>query len=212
MSSSLPIPTLFLLETVMKYFILAFLLVGTPLPAQSWELGLFAGQQSYRNSNFPGMPEEYEVKSKIVTGARLGYRLWEFGPASVQVTAGFQPKSESVYLANGFDMGLKYQHEHTSVGAMVNFNAVMPIGIGIEYRMEKLNLTSTGWSDASYNRPWFRATMSHIFETATVRPFIGLEAAAPLTSHAYAADSGMDSFLRSLAPKFQLGLYGGIRF
>jgi hypothetical protein len=54
----------------MRKIILAALVVGAPLAAQSWELGLFAGQQSYNSIDAFG--GSVQPKSKTVLGARVG--------------------------------------------------------------------------------------------------------------------------------------------
>jgi hypothetical protein len=45
-----------------------------------------------------------------------------------------------------------------------------------------------------------------------VKPFFGLEVAAPLTSKSYDRNASSVEFLKMLAPKLQVGLYAGIRF
>ncbi len=194
----------------MKKLALIALVAGMPLAAQSWELGLFAGQQSYKSIDAFGISAQ--PKSKTVLGARLGYSVVDLGPALFQVTAGFQPKTESTIQVNGADFGEKFQQQHTSVGAMFNFKAGVAFGVGMEYRMEKLNTVSSGLSDTSYNRPWLRANAGYAFPSPVVKPFIGLEVAVPLTSKSFDAAASDEENMKAFAPKLQLGLYAGIRF
>jgi hypothetical protein len=194
----------------MRRLILAALVVGAPLSAQSWELGLFAGQQSYKSNDV--LATTFEVKSKTVLGARVGYSVVDLGPALFQVTAGFQPKVDSEYDIGGANSGAKYHHEHMSVGAMFNFKAGVAFGAGIEYRFEKLGMTNVPVSDASYNRPWLRANVGYAIPSPVVKPFIGLELALPLMSKSASLTASNDDNLRAFAPKLQIGLYGGIRF
>ena len=72
----------------MRNIILAALVAGAPLSAQSWELGLFAGQQSYKSNDAFGV--SVQPKNKTVLGARAGYSVVDLGPALFQLTACFQ--------------------------------------------------------------------------------------------------------------------------
>ena len=194
----------------MKRLILAALVAGLPLAAQSWEVGVFAGQQSYKSIDAFGA--SVEPKSQTILGARLGYSVVDMGPALFQLTAGFQPKTEAKLELNGVDTGDKFKHQHLSVGAMFNFKAVVAVGAGIEYRFEKLNITNSGLSDTSFNRPWLRANLGYAVPSPLVKPFFGLEVAVPLTSKSFDAAASDEDNLKAFAPKLQIGLYAGIRF
>lgn len=192
----------------MKKLALAALVAAAPLAAQSWELGVFAGQQTYKTNDVMAA----QPKNKTVVGARLGYSVVDLGPALFQLTAGFQPKAESEIEQAGVNTGAKYQQSHMSVGAMFNFKAFVAFGAGVEYRMEKLNVTGSSLSDVSYSRPWARANVGMAFPTPLVKPFIGLEVAMPLASKSASTTDSPEDQIRGAAPKLQVGLYGGIRF
>ena len=194
----------------MKKIALIALAAGLPLVAQSWELGLFAGQQSYKSISESGLTGE--PKSKTVLAGRLGYSLVDVGPALFQVNLGFQPKVDTAFQVNGKDTPVNYQHQYMSVGAMFNFKAMVAFGVGLDYRMEKVNGTLSGIGDVSYNRPWLRATAGYAFPTPVVKPFIGLEVGVPLTSKSYDPNGSTEDAFKAMAPKLQIGLYGGIRF
>ena len=87
---------------------------------------------------------------------------------------------------------------------MFNFKALVSIGAGVEMRFEKLSLPS---NNATYTRPWFRANLGMTFPAPALKPFIGLEVSAPLVS-----ENDFAQTAKSLAPKSQIGVYGGIRF
>ncbi|HJV21404.1 MAG TPA: hypothetical protein VJ570_01855, partial [Holophagaceae bacterium] len=106
----------------------------------------------------------------------------------------------------------EYSQKHWSVGAMFNFKAMVAFGAGLEYRSESLDITGTGGAfSTTYGRPWARANVGFAFPTPIVKPFVGLEVAAPLSSKSNETGSPED-VAKSLAPKMQIGLYGGIRF
>ena len=196
---------------VLPLFLLA------PLSAQTWELGIFSGSQTYNSisNSMPGLTTNGSCAKKTAFAARLGYSVTDLGPAMLQLTAGYQPsvtttariitQGTSVPGQAPTDSGpLDYQASHTSVGAMVNFKVVVAVGAGMEMRFEKQSLAS---SSASYARPWIRANIGMAFPTPIIKPFIGLELAAALSS----TSDGIQP-VKSLAPKSQIGAYVGIRF
>lgn len=192
-------------------------LLAAPLAAQSFELGVFAGQQSYKSYSLvadPANSVSVSIDSKTVYGARFGYSVVDFGPALFQLTAGYQPEStatgKSTIVLGGtpvYSQG-DYKEGHWSVGAMFNFKALVAIGAGVEFRSESLK---TDTDSTTYNRPWARFNVGYAFPTPLVKPFIGVEADFPLTSKSNETGSTAD-MLKSLAPKAQIGVYGGIRF
>lgn len=198
----------------MKKMSLLLVLAAVPLSAQSFEVGLFIGQQSYKSFSAAG--QTIEPVKKTVTGVRLGYSIVDLGPALLQVTAGYQPESKTTGELNGVTLPGDYSQKHWSVGAMFNFKAFVAIGAGVEYRSESLGFKDTGIDvSTTYGRPWARANVGFAFPTPIVKPFIGLEVAVPLASTSpSAAEYGVDDSvtLKAHAPKMQIGLYGGIRF
>jgi hypothetical protein len=193
------------------------LLLLSPLSAQTWELGIFAGSQTYNsNSNsMPGLTTTGSCAKKTAFAARLGYSVIDLGPAMLQLTAGYQPSVTTTarIITQGTsapgqaptDSGpLDYQSSHSSVGVMFNFKALVTVGAGMEMRFEKQSLVS---NSASYARPWIRANIGMAFPIPILKPFFGLEIAAALSS----TSDGLQP-VKSLAPKSQIGAYAGIRF
>ena len=91
------------LETVMNHATVALaLLLGVPLAAQSWEVGVFAGQQLYPSPHedlAPGVTGQLNLDNKTVYAVRFGYSVVDFGPALFQVTAGYQPEAKTTIQA-----------------------------------------------------------------------------------------------------------------
>lgn len=199
----------------MKKTLALALLLGTPLAAQSFEVGLFVGQQQYPSPHMdvaPGTTLKVEADNKTVVGARFGYSVVDFGPVLLQLTAGYQPESKSTLKATlaGTPMGEgELKQSHWSAGAMFNFKAVIAVGAGLEFRSESLK--ESGGDSTTYNRVWARVNAGYAFPTPLVKPFIGIEAAFPLSSKSNDF-SGTAELLKSLAPKSQIGIYAGIRF
>lgn len=193
----------------MKKLMMACVLVAAPLAAQDFEAGVFLGQQSLDSVTISG--SKTEPKAKFVAGARVGYSLLDLGPALLQVTAGYQPKVKFETELNGVKVAAReYEHQHYSVGAMFNFKAFVAVGAGVEYRFEKLETPANG--DTTYSRPWARANIGVAFPTPLVKPFVGLEVAMPLVTKSQDGSLKSEDILKAQAPKFQVGLYAGIRF
>ena len=201
----------------MKAAALAILLAA-PLAAQTWEVGLNVSQQSYKEF---GSDPWVAPKKTTPIALRAGYAVFDLGPALFQITAAYQPKVESD-LENGFGQPspVRYGHEYYGIGAMFNFKALVAVGAGVDYRFEKASYTG-GLIDrtTSFARPWARVNAGFAFPTPVVKPFIGLEVAAPLTSYsqddannATSVTGFADGFNKAVAPKLQIGVYGGIRF
>jgi hypothetical protein len=189
------------------------LLLGVPLAAQKWEIGAFLGQQSYNSFSVIGF--ESKPESKFVAAVRAGCSVVDFGPALFQLTAGYQPQANTDAKVNGKTVpNFSYDQKHWSVGAMFNFKAVVAVGAGIEYRSESLAVSGSGSANISttYGRPWGRLNAGYAIPSPLVKPFFGLEVAAPLTSKSYDTYAGAEDQLKALAPKLQIGIYAGIRF
>ena len=217
-------------------FLLPFLAV-LPLAAQTWEAGLFLGQQTYKAGAISGtnVSGTYATPAKTVVAVRAGYALFESGPWFLQGTAAFQPQVTSTqtqtevqaqpiigsttHYKGSFDAMSGY----SAVGVMVNFKAMVSAGAGLEYRLERLSGLGV---DANYGRPWFRGNVGLALPTPLVECFLGLEAAFPLVSKSSYTPAALgfygtpDAFiptttsdsLKASAPKGQVGAYLGMRF
>lgn len=198
----------------MKKLALALALASLPACAQDYEVGVFLGQNTYRSQTIVGT--EFKPETKSVAAARLGFSIVDLGPALFQFTVGYQPKAKTAMEVNGAASGLDYGHQYWSAGLMFNFKAFVAVGAGVEYRGEKLSLEGPGVNQSTtYGRPWARINVGFSFPTPFVKPFVGVEAAAPLSSTSvtdaeYLSDP--DKALKAHAPNFQVGVYGGIRF
>ncbi|GLH71213.1 hypothetical protein GETHPA_27460 [Geothrix rubra] len=191
----------------MKKLLLPLILVA-PLAAQSFEVGLNVSRQQYPSITEIGLMK-VEPQDKTVVAGRFGYALVDLGPALFQVTAVYQPKVDTDVQVNGVTSSTQLGQEYWGVGAMFNFKALVAVGAGVEYRSEKL---STPGLSTTYGRPWARVNAGYAFPSPLVKPFIGIEVAAPLTKKDYNDSLGSEDILKSLAPKLQVGVYGGIRF
>lgn len=196
--------------------------LGAPLAAQSFEVGLFLGQQQYPSIHTdvaPGATLRMETDDKTVVAARFGYTVVDLGLALLQLTAGYQPEAKATVKASlpgtpAVEVG-DFKENHWSAGAMFNFKAFVAIGAGVEFRSERLSATFSGLGDSTtYNRVWARVNAGFAIPSPVVKPFVGLEVAFPLTTKGSGVDINASTAdaLKAMAPKSQFGLYAGIRF
>jgi len=102
------------------------------------------------------------------------------------------------------------------VGLAFIFKAGVSASVGVDYRWDKLTGAFEGASSsATYGRPWVRANIGFAFPTPVLKPFLGVEVAAAIGKKDVDAVTGPatdEEALKALAPKLQIGIYGGIRF
>jgi hypothetical protein len=191
---------------------------AAPLAAQTWEAGLFIGRQKYEPVviSVPGVASaRIKVDDRSVLGLRLGYSVLDLGAARLQATVAFQPpvtSSGTLGVRSSLDEASAagdYKQSSFAVGAMFNFKTPVALGVGLDYRVEKLEAEG---SSTNYGRAWLRASAGMVFPMPTFSPFVGLEFTAPLTTTSDLRNPSEEELLKAAAPKAQIGIYGGIRF
>lgn len=211
-----------------KTLALLALASALPLAAQSFEVGaLYTWNPGHEASvNVGSATASYKADTWKAAGLRFGYNFVSVGPMEFQgnATVQFNNSQDLTAKLNGVAMptpGVKEDYKYWAVGAAVNWNFLVRLGVGVEYRSETLKLTDPLDNinpSTSYGRGWVRGTAGFTIPAPFVKPFIGAEVAFPLSSKnlSYADISGpvtnWDNFNKSLAPKAQYGIYAGIRF
>lgn len=188
-------------------------LLAAPLGAQSFEVGLFLGQQQYPSQSYsghgPAPGGTVDTDSQTVYGLRFGYTVTDLGLTTFQLTAGFQPESSTpVYT------GAELKESHWSLGGMFNFKTLVAMGVGLEYRLERLSENAYGSNlSTTENRIWARLNAGYVIPGPVAKLFLGAEVAFPFTTSTNQQFSPFnpDTF-KALAPKNQFGLYAGLRF
>lgn len=193
--------------------------LALPLGAQAFEAGLFLGRQGYSSVAIAGRGPSPDLgltaEARTVYAARFGYTVTEFPGAALQLTAGFQPEFRASVKDTLGTPGRYLKERYGSVGAMVTFKTPVALGAGLEFRSERLAGNQYGPEESTtYNRVWARMTATYVLPSPGVKPFVGLEAAVPLTTQS-ASDRSYtpaSDALKEMAPRYQLGLFAGIRF
>jgi hypothetical protein len=199
-----------------------------PLAAQSFEVGaLYTWNPGKSNTvTLGGSSSDIKADTWKAAGLRFGYNFVSVGPMEFQGNATVQFNNKQDVTINGQSasapQSITDEYKYWAVGAAVNWNFLVRLGVGLEYRSERLHFNQSSGSvtqfdgSTTYGRPWIRGTAGFTIPAPVVKPFIGVEAAFPLTSSSLSAQDLMNSDInavnKSLAPKAQYGIYAGIRF
>ena len=211
-----------------KTLALLALASALPLAAQSFEAGaLYTWNPGKANTVTIGSSSN-EIKADTwkAAGVRFGYNFVSVGPMEFQGNATVQFNNKQDVLVNGQSasspQSITEEYKYWAVGAAVNWNFLVRLGVGLEYRSEQLHFNQSSGSvtqfdkSTTYGRPWIRGTAGFTIPAPIVKPFIGAEVAFPLTSSSLSyqdlANSDITALNKSLAPKAQYGIYAGIRF
>ena len=211
-----------------KSLVLLALASALPLAAQSFEAGVLYTWNPSKAQTLNTGSGSAEIKADTwkAAGLRFGYNFVSVGPMEVQGNATVQFNNSQNVLVNGNaaapPMSIKEDYKYWAVGAAVNWNFLVRVGVGLEYRSEKLNFdqsnagTTQFSGSTTYGRPWIRGTAGFTIPAPILKPFVGVEAAFPLTSTSLTyqdlANNDIDKLNKSIAPKAQYGIYAGIRF
>lgn len=214
-----------------KTLALLALASALPLAAQSFEVGALytwnPGKTESTSLFGPTSTVDMKVDTWKAAGLRFGYNFLSVGPLEVQgnATLQFNNSQDFNWTEGGISTKVgTVDYKYWAVGAAVNWNFIVRLGVGLEYRSESLSSKYTNFIPPQYNtsttygRPWLRATAGYVIPTPVVKPFIGIEAAVPVTSTSFSTSDlsgpnpNFDKLNKSLAPKAQYGIYAGVRF
>lgn len=200
----------------------ALLVPVLALPASAAELGLLLDKQFGKSQTVaagitPGSTLAGKIDSIGPTGVgiRAGISLLDLKVAELGVTATYHPKAEGDVEVGSTKFG-KLGTEYIAVGAQVDWKFLVNIHAGVDLRREKYTLSDFEGANAGLNgdnsvtRPWIKAGIGFSVPTPLVSPFFRLEVA--MATKKESAKDTDDNLRKALAPEYQIGLYGGIRF
>jgi hypothetical protein len=207
------------------YLALLFTLLAAALPAAAQDrtsLALTYDSQSPRAQSYD--PLTFSASQNRGLGLAFAWTGWSFSGTDLDLTATLRFKAKSDLEVYGEKVG-KFASEHVALGAQATWRRRVDLGLGLQVRFEKQALVPEGEGDtwsARQTRPWLTASLGHTFAKAgSVRPFVALTAALPLTSTSKPtgaaqseaeATANQEKLVRSMAPKFEVGLHVGLRF
>ena len=213
----------------MKKILTLLALAGAlPLAAQSFETSLLYTWSPGKSQTISNGGSSIDLKADTwkAAGLRFGYNFYHQDTMEVQANATIQfNNSQDINLSQGSasaKLGTE-DYKYWSIGAAVNWNLPVRVGVGLEYRSESLDFNDQNApqynKSTTYGRPWLRGSLGWNIPTgSSVTPFIAVEAGLPLTSTTlnYADIAGtnpdIDKLNKSLAPKGQYGINIGVRF
>ena len=200
----------------MRRTLVALSLVALPCLAGDtpFEAGVLIDQVQFKKISEAGAFAQ--PKDQTGFGLRFGWDVAKVGPTAFQLTTGYRFQSSGNYDGVYGPLGVKYKNSYWQLGGMVRWHLPVDLGVGLEYRGERLevDVPSLGNFSDTWGRGWFRANAGWTFETSSaVKPFLGLDVAIPLSSKSFDPATSTPSDLPRLnGPTSQLALYGGVRF
>ena len=192
----------------------ALLVPMLALPASSAELGLLLDKQFGKAQTVAaigGMPVgKFDAIQPAGFGIRAGFSVLDLKVAELGLTATYHPKAEEDLVVQNVKAG-KYSSEYIALGAQVDWKFLVNLHAGVDLRREKLTTDVAGVEDSNtVTRPWIKAGIGFSVPTPLVSPFFRLEVAEATTKED--KKDSADNLRKALAPEYQIGLYGGIRF
>lgn len=213
------------------------LLLVLPLTAQQpFTVGL--SYDSAKPKSQYAYDNQLDADSNSNFGLHFSYAPWIFKGADLGFTAAvrfkktsdlngsylvFDPYPVSHQVPQYFKMDYTYSYE--AIGLRCLWHKPFDFGFGLQGRFEKVTMRTRDEDRESWTgdvvRPWLEAQIGYTFETPSVKPFVALVAALPLTSTdkptTYANDdagirANQERLAKSMAPKFDLALHVGLRF
>ena len=199
-----------------------------PLAAQSFEAGVLYTWNTPKSETVTvgSSSAEFKPDTWKAAGLRFGYNFYRNGAMEIQGNATIQFNNSQDLNVSQLGTTAKLgseDYKYWAIGAAVNWNMAVRVGVGLEYRSEGLKfadaLAPQYNGSTTYGRPWLRGTLGWNIPTGgPVTPFIGVEAGLPLTSTSLSytdiagSNPDIDKLNKSLAPKGQYGIYAGVRF
>ena len=188
------------------------------IPVNAAEVGLLLDKQFGKaQAVTAGVAGKYESVSPTGFGIRAGISILDLKVAELGLTATYHPKAEGDLEYNSGKIG-KFGTEYIAIGAQVDWKFLVNLHAGVDLRREKYTSDLSGLKESnSVTRPWVKAGIGFSVPTPVVSPFFRLEVAVAASKDDKAVDSYSggtvtENTRKALAPEYQVGIYGGIRF
>ncbi|MDP2874565.1 MAG: hypothetical protein Q8O00_00180 [Holophaga sp.] len=186
------------------------------VPAMASEFGIMVNKQFGKAQTVAGstLPAG-KVDSVAPTGfgIRGAYTLLNLKVAEIGLTASYHAKAEGDYVIGNQKHG-KLANEYMAIGAQLDWKFLVNLHVGLDLRREKFTtsefLAAVNNGSTTATRPWVRAGIGFSIPTPVVSPFVRLEVAMAAAKED--KTDSQDNVRKALAPEYQVGLYGGIRF
>jgi hypothetical protein len=179
------------------------------LPVRAGEVGLLLDQQT--GNSVPLASGNVSAIKPSGYGIRGGYTILNLHVAELGLDATYHPKTQTSFTSGGTSD--KLGDDYTSVGVQADWTLLLNLHAGLDLRREVLSQELVGGT-TTYTRPWANAGIGFSLPLPVLKPFIRVEAAwaTKTTSLPAAGEVTADQFRKAAAPRYQIGLYGGLRF
>ncbi len=185
------------------------------VPVNAAEVGLLLDKQFGKAQAITAFPSnKYDAVSPTGFGIRAGVSILDLKVAELGLTATYHPKAEGDLELNGTKLG-KFGTEYIAIGAQVDWKFLVNLHAGVDLRREKYTSDVVGFGKESntVTRPWVKAGIGFSVPTPVVSPFFRLEVAVAASKDDKTVDApNSENTRKALAPEYQVGIYGGIRF
>jgi hypothetical protein len=180
--------------------------------AQAHEVGILLDKQFGSAQAIAGLTAD--AARPTGAGLRGAYTLLNLGVAEVGVSGTYHFEAKDDLTVNGYHLG-NFSNQYWAIGAQADWKLLLNLHAGLELRREKADSDGgllLGDASTTFTRPWISAGVGFSFPLPVVSPFVRLEAAYALQTYSVSENSSFDDVRKAMAPKFQIALYGGIRF
>jgi len=186
--------------------------------AHAAEVGLLLDKQIGQSPDF--YFADFQRGGKIVSldsvgltgfGLRGAFTVLDLKVAELGFAATYHPEAKADLKGDGAKCGT-VSTQYIAIGAQVDWKFLVNLHAGVDLRQEKTKTEFGHKSSTTFTRPWVKAGIGFSIPTPIVSPFVRLEAAYALTTYRLGGDFSDDDFNKAMAPKYQIALYGGIRF
>ena len=186
------------------------------VPVNAAEVGLLLDKQFGKAQAITAFPSnKYDAVSPTGFGIRAGVSILDLKVAELGLTATYHPKAEGDLEHPVLGKIGKFGTEYIAIGAQVDWKFLVNLHAGVDLRREKYtsDVVGVGKESNTVTRPWVKAGVGFSVPTPVVSPFFRLEVAVAASKDDKTVDVTVtDNTRKALAPEYQVGIYGGIRF
>jgi hypothetical protein len=172
----------------------------------------------------------FKREGETAPSLQVSYRVKEYAHSDLTLTGEYQfnKSSDTSMISRGtsaaanFDGSGKLDRQFFAPGVMWNFHPTIDIGVGLQYRFERLHAhggTLGGEITSNWDRPWFNFYLGYTFQNlAKVKPYIAVRSSAALVTAKAPAladlntDWGQGKLVRSMAGDVESCIQLGVRF
>jgi len=178
--------------------------------AKAGEVGLLLDKQIGDSLLLTG--GKADAASPTGFGIRGAFTVLDLKVAELGIAATYHPEAKEDLKVNGAIFGTM-SNQYVAIGAQVDWKFLVNLHAGVDLRQEKTKMDALVYSHSTtFTRPWVKAGIGFSIPTPIVSPFVRLEAAYALKTYSLPSLYSQDDFNKAMAPKYQIALYGGIRF